>query len=71
MIFLWLFTQKTKLGKAMRAVSDDPVAANVVGINPERIILTSFAIGSALAGACGNIIRINGLKIIKLDNRSF
>ena len=56
MILLWLFIQKTKLGKAMRAVSDDPMAANVVGINPERIILTSFAIGSALAGAAGILI---------------
>jgi len=56
MIFLWLFVQRTKLGKAMRAVSDDPIAANVVGINPERIILTSFAIGSALAGAAGILI---------------
>ncbi len=56
MIFLWLFMQKTKLGKAMRAVADDPVAANVVGINPERIIRTSFAIGSALAGAAGILI---------------
>lgn len=56
MIFFWLFIQKTKLGKAMRAVSDDPIAANVVGINPERIILTSFAIGSALAGAAGILI---------------
>lgn len=56
MILLWLFIQKTKLGKAMRAVSDDPIAANIVGINPERIILTSFAIGSALAGAAGILI---------------
>jgi len=53
---LWVFIQKTKLGKAMRAVSDDPIAANVVGINPERIILTSFAIGSALAGVAGILI---------------
>jgi len=56
MILLWRFIQKTKLGKAMRAVSDDPVAANVVGINPEKIILSSFAIGSALAGAAGILI---------------
>jgi len=56
MILLWLFIQRTKLGKAMRAVSDDPVAANVVGINPERIIRGSFAIGSALAGAAGILI---------------
>jgi branched-chain amino acid transport system permease protein len=53
MIFLWLFIQKTKLGKAMQAVSDDPMATNVVGINPERIIRRSFAISSALASAAG------------------
>ncbi len=58
MILLWLFIQRTKLGKAIRAVSDDPVAANVVGINPEKIILTSFAIGSALAGAAGILISL-------------
>ncbi|MBM4140395.1 MAG: branched-chain amino acid ABC transporter permease [Nitrospira sp.] len=56
LVVLWLFIQRTKLGKAMRAVADDPIAANVVGINPERIILTSFAIGSALAGAAGILI---------------
>lgn len=56
MIFIWFFIQRTKKGKAMRAVSDDPIAANVVGINPEKIILTSFAIGSALAGAAGILI---------------
>lgn len=56
MILLWFFIQKTKLGKAMRAVADDPIVANVVGINPEKIILTSFAIGSALAGAAGILI---------------
>ena len=56
MILLWLFIQRTRLGKAMRAVSDDPIAANVVGINPERIIRSSFAIGSALAGAAGILI---------------
>lgn len=56
MILLWLFVQKTKLGKAMRTVSDDAMAANVVGINPEKVILASFAIGSALAGAAGILI---------------
>lgn len=58
MLALWIFIMKTKLGKAMRAVSDDPVAANVVGINPERTILLSFAIGSALAGAAGVLIAL-------------
>lgn len=55
---LWLFIQRTRLGKAMRAVSDDPIAANVVGINPDRTIVSSFAIGSALAGAAGILISL-------------
>ncbi|MFX0194908.1 MAG: branched-chain amino acid ABC transporter permease [Candidatus Hodarchaeota archaeon] len=53
---LWLFIQKTKMGKAMRAVADDPLAASVVGINPEKIILAAFAIGSALAGVAGILV---------------
>jgi len=58
MFLLWFFIQKTKLGKAMRAVSDDTIGAMVVGINPERTILASFAIGSALAGAAGILISL-------------
>ena len=57
-IGLWLFVKKTKLGKAMRAVADDPLAASIVGINPERIILAAFAVGSALAGAAGILISL-------------
>ena len=52
----WLFMQKTKLGKALRAVSDDYIGAMVVGINPEKAIILAFAIGSALAGAAGILI---------------
>lgn len=55
---LWLFIKNAKLGKAMRAVADDPLAASVVGINPERIILAAFAIGSALAGAAGILVSL-------------
>lgn len=58
MVILWFFIQRTKLGKAMRAVSDDPLAANVVGINPERITTWAFAIGSGLAGAAGILISL-------------
>lgn len=57
-VVLLLFIQRTKLGKAMRAVSDDPIAASVVGIYPEKIIVASFAIGSALAGAAGILISL-------------
>lgn len=58
LVVCWWFIKKTKLGKAMRAVSDDPVAANVVGINPEKITLLSFAVGSALAGIAGILISL-------------
>jgi branched-chain amino acid transport system permease protein len=58
LIILWLFFQKTKAGKAMRAVADDPTAASIVGIYPEKIIFLSFAIGSALAGAAGILISL-------------
>ncbi len=54
----WLFIQKTKLGKAIRAVADDPVGARVVGINSERIILSVFMIGSVLAGVAGILISL-------------
>jgi|SRR5208337_4949544 len=55
---LWFFVQKTRPGKAMRAVADDPIAASVVGIYSEEIILISFALGSVLAGAAGILISL-------------
>lgn len=55
---LGLFIQRAKLGKAMRAVSDDPIGASVVGINPEKTILLAFFIGSILAGAAGILISL-------------
>ncbi len=57
-ILSWLFIKKSKLGKAIRAVSDDPIGARVVGINSEKIITVAFAIGSALAGAAGILISL-------------
>lgn len=57
-VALWLFVQNTKLGKATRAVADDPVAASVVGIHSERIIMAVFFIGSTLAGAAGILISL-------------
>lgn len=54
--FILWFMQKTGLGKAIRAVSDDPIASSVVGINPNKVIITVFAIGSALAAIAGILI---------------
>jgi len=57
-LLTWLFIQKSKLGKAIRAVSDDPIGARIVGINSEKIIITAFAIASALAGVAGILISL-------------
>lgn len=46
---LYLFTQKTRLGRAMRCVAEDKSAATLMGINVNHTILSTFAIGSGLA----------------------
>ena len=58
MILLQVIVQKTKMGKAMRAVSVDPDAAQLMGINVNRTISFTFALGSALAGAAGVLIAL-------------
>ena len=49
MVVLYEFTQKTRLGRAMRCVSEDKEAATLMGINVNHTILSTFAIGSGLA----------------------
>ncbi len=56
MIALTLFTGRTKVGKAMRAVSEDKGAAELMGINVNRTISLTFAIGSALAAIAGVLL---------------
>ena len=56
MVGLTRFTGKTKTGKAMRAVSEDRAAAQLMGINVNRTISTTFAIGSALAAIAGVLL---------------
>lgn len=56
MISLTLFTQKTKVGKGMRAVSEDKDAAELMGINVNVSISLTFAIGSALAAVAGVLL---------------
>lgn len=53
MILLTLFINKTKMGRAMRAVSEDKGAAELMGINVNQTISVTFAIGSALAAVAG------------------
>ena len=56
MAALTVVVQKTKLGKAMRAVSEDMGAAQLMGINVNRTISMTFAIGSALAAIAGVLL---------------
>ncbi|WP_373712824.1 branched-chain amino acid ABC transporter permease [Streptococcus sp.] len=56
MVALQFIVQKTKMGKAMRAVSVDSDAAQLMGINVNSTISFTFALGSALAGAAGVLI---------------
>jgi len=53
MVALTLFTGRTKVGKAMRACSEDKGAAQLMGINVNQTISITFAIGSALAAVAG------------------
>ena len=53
MVALTLFINKTKMGKAMRAVSEDKETAELMGISANRTITVTFAIGSALAAVAG------------------
>ena len=56
MVALTLFTSRTKMGKAMRAVSEDKGAAELMGINVNTTISVTFAIGSALAAVAGVLL---------------
>ena len=56
MIALMLFTSKTKMGKAMRACSEDRGAAELMGINVNATISSTFAIGSGLAAVAGVLL---------------
>jgi branched-chain amino acid transport system permease protein len=58
MVGLHLFIRHSKLGKAMRATAQDREAAAMMGINVERIIMLTFFLGGALAGAAGTVFGI-------------
>ena len=65
MALLYWLVERTKLGKAMRAVSEDKEVARLMGIDVDFIILFTFAVGGALAGAAGvinGVFRPQGVK---------
>lgn len=53
MLALWLFVQRTRMGRAMRAVAENKQTAALMGINVDSIISRTFIISGALAGAAG------------------
>ena len=52
-ILLWYFINRTRLGRGMLAVSQDPDTARLMGINVDRIIVVAFALGAVLAAVAG------------------
>jgi len=55
----WAFMKRTRLGKAMRAVANDPELARVVGIETDQVILFTFVLGSSLAGIAAILISLD------------
>ena len=64
MLALTIFVARTQIGRAMRATSFDLEAASMMGIDVDRVIVVTFLIGSALAGAAGVM---NGLIFQTVD----
>jgi branched-chain amino acid transport system permease protein len=59
MAALLLVVHKTRLGRAMRAVSENPKIARLMGANPDRIITATFMMGAALAAIAGVLVAMN------------
>ena len=56
MAALWFLVQRTRLGRAMRATAQNPAVAGLMGVDVNRIIATTFLIGSALAAIAGTLV---------------
>jgi branched-chain amino acid transport system permease protein len=59
MLLLWLIVRRSKLGRAMRAVAEDREVAALMGVNVDMIIVVTFVLGSALAGAGGVMLGVH------------
>lgn len=53
MIALWLFIERTRLGRAMRAVAENHETAALLGVDVNRVVLITFILGSGIAGIAG------------------
>ena len=53
MALLWFLVERTRMGRSMRAVAEDKEIAALMGINVDRTIVTTFAVGGAMAGVAG------------------
>ncbi|WKZ82702.1 MAG: branched-chain amino acid ABC transporter permease [Acidimicrobiia bacterium] len=53
MFALWAFVTRSKTGRAMRAVAEDKEIASLMGIDVDRVVVTTFAVGGAMAGVGG------------------
>jgi branched-chain amino acid transport system permease protein len=63
---LWFFVNRTKTGRGMQAVSQDPDTARLMGINVDRIIVVAFAVGATLAAVAGVA---QGLQVTNINFR--
>jgi branched-chain amino acid transport system permease protein len=66
MLALEAFVNRTRLGKAMRATSQDPETAKLMGIDTDKVIVVAFILGGALAGVAGVI---QGVRFTAIDFR--
>src|SRR5215831_1860970 len=63
---LWFIVMKTKLGMAMRALSVNPAACSMMGVNNDVVISFTFALGSALAAAAAVLVSLDSPSISPL-----
>jgi branched-chain amino acid transport system permease protein len=61
MVFLYLFVQRSKTGRAMRAVAEDKQTAALMGVDVDHVIVVTFALGALLAGAAGVMMGFHNL----------
>ncbi len=61
MIFLYAFVQRSKTGRAMRAVAEDKDTAALMGVDVDQVIVITFALGALLAGAAGVMMGFHNL----------